>query len=177
MNWLDTLLLALSAIRSNKLRSSLTLVGVVLGVASIIAVMTGLTVVQNTMETEMSVLGAQTFQVQKWPAGGFTSEEDRRKAARRPPITLDDAQAVRDQVSSADLVGAEYWEFGFKAEYKGESTNPNISICGGTPEYPENNTHYVGLRRNVSPWMYVPDGVWQSSATILHRNCSRLSIQ
>jgi putative ABC transport system permease protein len=30
------------------------------------------------------------------------------------------------------------------------TTNPNISICGGTPEYPPNNTHYVGLGRNIS---------------------------
>ena len=37
----------------------------------IIAVMTAIAVVQSTMEKEMSVLGAQTFQVQKWPAGGF----------------------------------------------------------------------------------------------------------
>jgi putative ABC transport system permease protein len=35
-------------------------------------------------------------------------------------------------------------------EYRGESTNPNVTICGGTPEYPPNNTHYVGLGRNLS---------------------------
>jgi putative ABC transport system permease protein len=151
MNRIDILLLSLTAIYANKLRSSLTLIGVVLGVASIIAVMTALSVVQTTMEKEMSILGSQTFQVQKWPAGGFASEEDRRKANRRPAITLDDAQAVRDYVKTADLVGAELWDFGFKAEYKGEETNPNISICGGTPEYEENNTHYIGLGRNISP--------------------------
>lgn len=151
MNRIDILLLSLNAIYANKLRSSLTLMGVVLGVASIIAVMTALSVVQTTMEKEMSILGSQTFQVQKWPAGGFASEEARRKANRRPSITLDDAQAVRDYVKTADLVGAELWDFGFKAEYKREQTNPNISICGGTPEYEQNNTHYVGLGRNISP--------------------------
>ena len=66
--------MSLQAIRSNKLRSSLTLVGIVLGVASIIAVMTGISVIQGTMEKEMSVLGAQTFQVQKWPSGFSTPE-------------------------------------------------------------------------------------------------------
>jgi putative ABC transport system permease protein len=48
-------------------------------------------------------------------------------------------------------VGSEIWDFGYAVEYKGESTNPNVSICGGTPEYPPNNTHYVGLGRNLSP--------------------------
>jgi putative ABC transport system permease protein len=146
----DTLFMSLGAILSNKLRSSLTLVGIVAGVASIIGVMTGISVVQGTMEREMSVLGAQTFQVQKWPAGGFASDDSRRKAMRRPPLTLEDADAIREQVSTVDLVGSELWDFGFVAEYKGEKTNPNISIVGGTPEYSINNTHYIGLGRNIS---------------------------
>jgi putative ABC transport system permease protein len=147
---LDTLFMSLGAILSNKLRSALTLVGIVAGVASIIAVMTAISVVQRTMEKEMSVLGAQTFQVQKWPAGGFHSDADRRKAMRRPPLTLANAKAIREQVKTVDLVGSELWDFGFVAEYRGVSTNQNIAICGGTPEYPPNNTHYVGMGRNIS---------------------------
>jgi putative ABC transport system permease protein len=150
MRPLDTFLMSTGAILSNKLRSVLTLVGVVAGVASIIAVMTAIAIVQGTLEREMSVLGAQVFQVQKWPAGGFQSAAQRRKAMRRPPLTLANAKAIRDHVGSVDLVGSEIWDFGFKAQYKGESTNPNLSICGGTPEYPPNNTHYVGLGRNLS---------------------------
>ncbi|TMQ59392.1 MAG: FtsX-like permease family protein [Candidatus Eisenbacteria bacterium] len=150
MRPLDTVFMSLGAIVSNKLRSILTLVGIVAGVASIIAVMTGISVVQGTLEREMSVLGAQTFQVQKWPAGGFHSDAQRRKAMLRPPLTLENAEAIRRHVESADIVGSEIWDFGFVAQYKGESTNPNVSICGGTPEYAPNNTHYVGLGRNLS---------------------------
>jgi putative ABC transport system permease protein len=142
--------MSLGAIVSNKLRSSLTLVGIVAGVASIIAVMTAISVVQSTMEKEMSILGAQVFQAQKWPVGGFNSEEERRKAMRRPPMTVEHANAIRDQVESVDLVGSELWDFGMVVEYRGESTNPNVTLCGGTPEYPPNNTHYVGLGRNIS---------------------------
>ncbi len=149
MQKIDTLMMSLQAIRSNKLRSSLTLVGIVLGVASIIAVMTGISVIQSTMEKEMSVLGTQTFQVQKWPAG-FSTDEERREAMRRPALTLEDAQAIRDDVHSVDIVGAEIWDFGFKAEYRGEETNDTLSIVGGTPEYPQNNTHFIGMGRNIS---------------------------
>ena len=45
MQRIDSVIMSLQAIRANKLRSSLTLVGIVLGVASIIAVMTGISVV------------------------------------------------------------------------------------------------------------------------------------
>jgi putative ABC transport system permease protein len=141
--------MSLAALFANKLRSALTLVGIVAGVASIIAVMTAISVVQDTMEKEMSVLGAQVFQVQKWPAG-FNSDEERRKAMHRPPVTVEQADAIREQVEAVDLVGSELWDFGYAVEYRGESTNPNVSICGGTPEYPPNNTHYVGLGRNLS---------------------------
>ena len=147
----DTLRMCFQALVANKLRSTLTLVGIVAGVASIIAVMTAISVVQGTMEREMSVLGAQTFQVQKWPAGGFASQEYRRKAMKRPPLTLENAQAIRDHAQTVDLVGSELWDFGFTASYKGITSNPNISICGGTPEYPPNNTHYVGVGRNLEP--------------------------
>jgi putative ABC transport system permease protein len=150
MRALDTFFMSTGAIVANKLRSMLTLVGIVAGVASIIAVMTAISVIQGTMEREMSVLGAQTFQVQKWPAGGFHGDAERRKAMKRPALTLENAAAIRDHVSTVDIVGSEIWDFGFKAQYRGESTNPNISICGGTPEYPQNNTHYVGLGRNIS---------------------------
>lgn len=147
----DVLAMALRALFANKLRSVLTLVGIVAGVASIIAVMTAISLVQATIEQEMSVLGAQTFQVQKWPAGGFASDAERRRAMRRPPLTLANADAIRGQVKTVDLVGSELWDFGFTAEYLGETTNPNLSIVGGTPEYAPNNTHYVGLGRNLSP--------------------------
>jgi putative ABC transport system permease protein len=146
----DVLAMSLQAIVANKLRSVLTLVGIIAGVASIIAVMTGISVIQGAMEREMSVLGAQTFQVQKWPAGGFGGDAARRKAMKRPPLTLGNAQAIRDQVKCVDLVGSEIWDFGYAVSYKGKSTNPNVSICGGTPEYPQNNTHYVGIGRNIS---------------------------
>src|SRR6516162_2461741 len=144
MNPREILAMSFGALLANKLRS-------VLGVASIIAVMTAISVIQVTMEHEMSVLGAQTFQVQKWPAGGFTSDAERRRAMRRPPLTLANAAAIRSQVSTVDIVGSEIWDFGFTAEYHGVTTNPNLSIVGGTPEYPQNNTHYVGLGRNLSP--------------------------
>ena len=151
MRPLDALAMSFQAILGNKLRAVLTLVGIVAGIASIIAVMTAVSIIQSTMEAEMSVLGAQVFQVQKWPAGGFSSQEERRKAMRFPPLTVEHANLIREQVDTVDLVGAELWDFGHTASYRGDSTNDNVTLCGGTPEYPANNTHYVGLGRNISP--------------------------
>jgi putative ABC transport system permease protein len=150
MGTLEAFWIALAAIRAHKLRSVLTLVGIVAGVASIIGVMTGISIVQVSMEQEMSVLGTQTFQVQKWPRGNFQNDIDWRKIQRRKPVTVENANVVRERVESVDLVGAELWQFGSVAKYRDESTEPIIWICGGTPEYPANNTHLVQLGRNIS---------------------------
>ena len=151
MQWIEALRMALSSIRAHKLRSSLTLVGIIAGVASIIAVMTGISVIQNTMEQEMSVLGTTTFQVQKWPAGNFNNDVDWAAILRRAPVTLANCDAVRENVETVDLVGAELWQIGsVTVKYRGESTESRMTVCGGTPEYPPNNTHYVEQGRNIS---------------------------
>ena len=145
----DTFFKSLSAIRVNKLRSSLTLIGVILGVASIIGVMTAISVIQSTMEKEMTVLGSQTFQVQKWP-NGFSSNKQRRAAMKWPPVTLKEAQAIREQVKSVDLVGTEFWDYGKSVTYRGYTTEPTVTLCGGSPEYAENNNHFIEIGRNLS---------------------------
>jgi putative ABC transport system permease protein len=150
MRLAETFKMALAALTSNKLRSFLTLVGIIAGVASIIAVMTGISVVQKTMEKEMSVLGNTVFQVQKWPAGGFNNDADWRKIQQRKPVTVANADAIRDQAKNVTLVGAELWSFGYSARYRGKPTESDLTICGGTPEYPANNTHYVEFGRNLT---------------------------
>jgi putative ABC transport system permease protein len=149
MHWSEAFKMAMAALRANKLRSALTLVGIIAGVASIIAVMTGISVVQSTMERELSVLGTQTFQVQKWPRG-FHGDNNWRKIQRRPPVTVEQADAIREHVKAVDMVGAELWQFGATARYEKVTTDPRMTVCGCTPEYSANNTHYVASGRNLN---------------------------
>jgi len=148
--FLEALKMAISAVKAHKLRSFLTMVGIIAGVASIIAVMTAISVVQTAIEKEISVLGTQTFQVQKWAAAGALGEEERRKIQRRRPTTVAHANAIRKHIRSVDLVGPELWDYNHVAKYRNMKTNPDLILCGGTPEYTTNNTHYVQLGRNLS---------------------------
>jgi putative ABC transport system permease protein len=152
MTLVESFKMAVSAIGAHKLRSILTLVGIIAGVAAIISVMTGVSVVQSQMEAELSVLSNRTFQIMKFPMGGFNNNRDInfREIARWPPLTMDHVYAIRQRVHSVDLVGAELWHYNTRVNYRGESTEANNMVCGGTPEYPENNTHYVELGRNLS---------------------------
>ncbi len=150
MQIIEATKMAVSAIASHKLRSFLTLIGIIAGVASIIAVMTGISVIRSSIERELSVLGTTTFQVQKWAAGGPISEEEARKIQKRKPLTVEHSNAIREKVKSVDLVGAELWSYNHIAKYKGRQTNQNLIMCGGTPEYAPNNTHYIVLGRNIT---------------------------
>ena len=64
----EALRMALNAIGAHKLRSGLTLLGILVGVFSIILVMTAIRALQGNLEKEMAQLGSHTFQVQRWPA-------------------------------------------------------------------------------------------------------------
>jgi putative ABC transport system permease protein len=139
--------MALSAIWNHKLRSALTLVGIIAGVASIIAVMTSISVVQNAIEQELSVLGTTVFQVQKWGRG--FEDNDWREIQKRKSVTVEQANAIRERVKNVTMVGAELWDFGHAVRYRKEIVE-RATLCGGTPEYAENNTHYVYWGRNIS---------------------------
>src|SRR5690349_16088432 len=79
----ESFLMAMGALTAHKLRSALTLLGVLVGVFSIIVVMTAMRVMQSDIETRMSQLGSQTFVIRKWPAIYFGGPEGFEKFWRR----------------------------------------------------------------------------------------------
>jgi len=151
----ENIKMAFNAVVTNRLRSFLTLIGIIAGVASIIAVMTGIQVIQTKMEQNLSQLGTNTFQVQKWPAIGGPGQ-NWRKIMRRKPLTIDQASLVREKVRAAELVGAELWEQPAQLFYEDREfgttykTNPNVSLAGGTPEFQINNNQMVGVGRFIN---------------------------
>lgn len=125
--------MALGAISANKLRSILTLLGIAVGVFSIIAVMTAMQVLQNSIESGMTVLGAHTFQVQKFPAIQM-GHTDWRKYRQRRDIDYAQALLVQDRAKLARAVGIEAWRGGRIVSSSYDQTNPNVSITGQNPE-------------------------------------------
>ena len=141
--------MAFGSIMTHKLRAFLTLVGIIVGVASIISVMTAIELIQSKMEDDMSQLGSSTFQVQKWPAMG-TSHKEWRRIVKRKPLTIENANIIRERVKSVDLVGAELWDFAQTLSHEKEKTNPNVTIAGGTPEFQYNNNQLVAYGRFIT---------------------------
>jgi putative ABC transport system permease protein len=145
----EALQMALNAIRTSKLRSLLTLLGIAVGVFSIISVMTAVGVLKNSIEEGMTQLGANTFQVQKFPSFN-TGPEDRRRFRNRKDITLEQAMEVREKATLAEAVGIEIWQFGKTLVWRGVKTNPNIEIAGESTEGLTTNDWTVEFGRPFS---------------------------
>jgi len=134
MQFYEAFKMALTAIAAHKLRSFLTLIGIIAGVASIIAVMTAMGVLRNSIEEGMSQLQANTFQFQKYPIGFDGGHEARRRLRNRKDITYEQALQVRDKSAYSEAVGIENWQFGKIAVWEGNKTNPNVQVAGENPE-------------------------------------------
>jgi len=136
----ESFTMAMNALASHKLRSALTLLGVLIGVFSIIVVMTAMRVLKQNIESEISQLGSQTFAIQREPEIQFGNNSDREKYWRRKYISLAQGRQVADKASLASSVGIEgkFWSGQVQTRYK--KTPPNVNIFGETPgSFPAKN--------------------------------------
>ncbi|MCI0705945.1 MAG: ABC transporter permease [Ignavibacteriae bacterium] len=162
MNIREIIAIALAAIKANKLRSALTLLGIVVGVFSIIGVMTAVQVLQNSIETGLSDLGAHTFQIQKMPAMRTGNRAEWMKLRQRKDITYVQGLAVKERMTLAQYVGIEGWRGGMVVQSGGEKTNPNVSVAGETPDGLPTNNWTIGEGR-----AFTEDETHRSSRVIL----------
>jgi putative ABC transport system permease protein len=136
----ESLRMALTAVAAHKLRSALTLLGVLVGVFSIVAVMTAMRVMQTVVEAELSQLGDQTFMVRKFPTVLFSMPEGIEKIRRRKNITLQEGRRLMDNVTLAKGIGVEsyFWAGQIQTRYK--RTAPDVRLYGETPgSFPARN--------------------------------------
>ena len=122
------LAISLQSLKSNRLRTALTILGVVVGIFSIIVIMTILTMLQNSIDEGLSALSKNTFQIQKHDnvfGGG-----PRMRNRNRKDLTIEEANRLREMLAQAKYVGVEQWQFGAVVKFGNKETNPNISIAG-----------------------------------------------
>ena len=100
----ESVRLALLSLRTNKLRTFLTLLGVIVGVTSVIAVITIISGLDSTVSTAFSSQGSTVFSVAKRPLV-ITSREDMIKFNRRKEITNEDAEAIERLCRNCSRIG------------------------------------------------------------------------
>ncbi len=106
MEFKEAIFLALQSLWQNKLRTVLTLLGVMIGVASVIAVVTLVNGANTYVTTKFTRYGADVFTVSRFPAI-ITSAEQYEKYQRRKNVMFDDYQYVRDNCKRCVGMGAQ----------------------------------------------------------------------
>ena len=136
----ESFTMAMSALTTHKLRSALTLLGVLIGVFSIIVVMTAMRVMKSNIESQISRLGSQTFMVRKWPGIFFGGSEGFEKYWRRKNITLAQAQQLTAKATLPRSVGVETVFWGGQIETRYKKSPPTVQLFGETPgSFPARN--------------------------------------
>jgi putative ABC transport system permease protein len=140
---------AFSSIRGNKLRSALTLLGIVVGVFSIIGVMTALGALTNSVDASLSQLGSETFTIKKFPSLQ-RGPADWMKYLKRKQITYEQIRTVREMTSLPLAVSAEHTFVPITVAYGNEKSDPQYSLRGSDDNFAINHSYDLSKGRMLT---------------------------
>ncbi len=140
---METLRIALEALRANRLRSALTLVGMAIGVFSVIASVTAVAVIDRTVMDELAAMGTQTVTFDRVPDDRPPTEEEQ----RRPRLTYEQAERLRERAALPASVGASVRTGSREVRTTEEATEPSVLVVGADAEYAQNNGWEVATGR------------------------------
>ncbi len=131
------MLLALDTLRANKLRSALTVLGVVIGITAIVGMTSLIRGFDQSLRDSIRELGPNTIFVAKFSGLSIVSGRDFAELARRPNLTVDDAKAIEKLAPSAGAV--DVWlgggnEVVERIFYRGDRSSPLV-VLGATEDF------------------------------------------
>jgi putative ABC transport system permease protein len=142
MPFAEAVRIAFDSLRANKLRSFLTVLGILIGVSSVIAVVAITEGLDRYIAKQVLGLGGKSFNVMKMPAV-ITSRTQWLEMQRRKDLAMDDLDWVRRMCTLCQEVGAQI-SLGSSARY-GHTTQNGVAITGITENIPR-----IGSVRDLS---------------------------
>lgn len=143
-----------SALTAHKLRSALTVLGIVIGVTTVIAMVSIIEGFNNNVISNFQAFGATLVQFQKFdPQFGHGNRDESQRQRRN--LTYEDAVALKRLVPAMQAVSPERYWFPFDGSgvadvvYRGEVATPD-TVAGVTADYPVANNHHIGEGRFIT---------------------------
>jgi putative ABC transport system permease protein len=147
--------MSLDTLRSNKLRSALTILGVVIGVTSIVAMTALIRGFGDNLHKLIQQMGSDTIYIQKAGLESFASGRDFWELMKRPALTAADARAIQEQVPAAGTVTYDLGQgpgaAARRLTYKNRSTK-QIGILGADADWLQVNFLNVAQGRFFAPF-------------------------
>ncbi len=143
----ESAIMALATLRGNKLRSILTIMGVTVGVLTVLAMVSIIQGLNKTFAEQIESLGSNTIFISKFsPSFGRPPGQEERM---RKELTLDDADAIRNEARSIVGVSPLQRKIATNVRYREKETDTPIFI-GVTPYYEFTHSQFIGEGRFIS---------------------------
>jgi putative ABC transport system permease protein len=143
--------MAMSSLGANKLRTALTMMGITIGVFSVISVMTAVGALQGSIETGLTLFGSNIFQFAKYPANVQAGGQVKKKYENRRNITYKQAMRyVALMEEHAREICLKSFEFKGQAVYNGLKTPPSLTVCGTNRSFLTANAYTLAYGRNIN---------------------------
>ena len=146
----DLLRMAGGSLRSNKLRTGLTILGITIGVFSVVSVMTALSAIRGAIDSGLSQLGAGVFEISRFP--GLMITENWWDYRHRQPIRYRQAQRLQDILAGYDLpMTMHIADNSVRGSYEDRRTTRNLRLVGVNEHYLTTHNHQISFGRNITP--------------------------
>ena len=128
--------IALDALRSNKVRAALTILGIVIGVATVVAMAAVIGGIRKSIIGELESLGPKNFTVERFDQTQLTIQDGSQRPPweGKPPITMDEAEMLRELPSVQAVAAALYTNVPVKA---GTRTRESVQIMAQSASWPD----------------------------------------
>lgn len=137
--WHEVALMAFDTLRTNKMRSALTILGVVIGITSIVGMTSLIRGFDESLRDMIRELGPNTIMLSKASAVSLVAGADFQEIMRRPNLTVDDAKAIEKLAPSVGIV--DIWmgqgiggQTAERVSYGGQRT-PTLGVLGATEQF------------------------------------------
>jgi putative ABC transport system permease protein len=149
----EIVVMSFDTLRTSKMRSALTVLGVVIGITSIVGVTSLIRGFDQSFRDAITQLGPDTIIVQKWGALSFASGKSFLEVARRPNLTMEDARAIERGCPSVALVDVWLGNTGRSQSriYYGHERTRSVAIIGATENWSAINFAKVEAGRVFTP--------------------------
>jgi len=141
--------MTLDAIRENKLRAILTLLGISIGVFSVIGVMTAIRTLESSIESGLNVFGTNTFTIQKWPAINIGGPRRNQKYRNRKNIDYQQYTELKKRAQIPVMVSVSEASAVHSVKYRDRSINKSVTLSGGDEGTLRSYNTFIGDGRNL----------------------------
>ena len=164
----EVVVMAFDTVRTNKMRSGLTVLGVVIGITSIVGMTALIRGFDQSVRQMMSAIGPNTIFVARFSVVSFSNGGELKDLLKRPNLTISDARAIEEQTTTLSVVDIQLGS-GFtqrRVFYRNQKTKPLV-VFGTTDRFAEGtripfragrffNGSEVQFRKNVCVLGYTP---------------------